>query len=354
MLDVYPAREEPVGPLAGVSGLTSRAPPPTTPAAGRSGGCVDAERAERALAPAAAARATCWSRSAPATSSSSPRRWWRTVGRSRGDAPGGVERDYPLARLTTVRAGGPADLFARPDERGGAGRAARAGRTAEGLAVGVVGSGSNLLVADDGFRGLVLKLDGELSAIEREGSRVVCGGGARLPSAAAKAARLGAGRARVRDQHPGHGRRRGADERQRLRRRARPGPRVGRRLHRRRGRAPRARTSSASPTGARTWGRARSSRAPRSGSREGDVAEIKAHPRRDARQAPRGAAVRDQDLRLDLQEPRRRARRGPHRRASCSRRRAAAGSRSAAPASRRSTRTSSRTPAGRRPPTSSR
>ena len=30
--------------------------------------------------------------------------------------PDGVERDYPLARLTTVRAGGPADLFARPDD----------------------------------------------------------------------------------------------------------------------------------------------------------------------------------------------------------------------------------------------
>ena len=40
----------------------------------------------------------------------------------------------------------------------------------EGLAVGVVGSGSNLLVSDDGFRGLVLKLDGELAAIERDGN----------------------------------------------------------------------------------------------------------------------------------------------------------------------------------------
>ena len=29
-------------------------------------------------------------------------------------APAGVERNYPLSRLTTVRAGGPADFFARP------------------------------------------------------------------------------------------------------------------------------------------------------------------------------------------------------------------------------------------------
>ena len=61
----------------------------------------------------------------------------------------------------------------------------------EGLAVEVVGSGSNLLVADDGVRGLVMKLAGELTAIERDGERIVCGGGARLPSAAAKAARWG-------------------------------------------------------------------------------------------------------------------------------------------------------------------
>jgi UDP-N-acetylenolpyruvoylglucosamine reductase len=104
--------------------------------------------------------------------------------------PQGVETDYPLARLTTVRVGGPADLFARPnDER----RLAELLRWAasEDISVGVVGSGSNLLVSDDGYRGLVVKLDGQLSAIERRGTRVVCGGGARLPSAAAQAARWG-------------------------------------------------------------------------------------------------------------------------------------------------------------------
>jgi UDP-N-acetylenolpyruvoylglucosamine reductase len=47
------------------------------------------------------------------------------------------------------------------------------------------------LVADEGVEGLVLKLSGELGGIEREGTRIVCGGGARLPSAAAKAAGWG-------------------------------------------------------------------------------------------------------------------------------------------------------------------
>jgi UDP-N-acetylenolpyruvoylglucosamine reductase len=107
-------------------------------------------------------------------------------------APPGVERDYSLARLTTVRAGGAADYFARPESEekliellGWA--------DAEGLPIGLVGSGSNLLVSDDGFPGLVLKLGGELTRIEREGRKVICGGGARLPSASAKAAGWGLG-----------------------------------------------------------------------------------------------------------------------------------------------------------------
>ncbi|HWH43492.1 MAG TPA: UDP-N-acetylmuramate dehydrogenase [Thermoleophilaceae bacterium] len=104
--------------------------------------------------------------------------------------PAGVKRDHPLARLTTVRTGGAADHFAR------AGSEERlhdllAWADAEGLQVGVVGSGSNLLVADEGVRGLVIKLDEDLARIEREGTRLLCGGGARLPQAAARAAREG-------------------------------------------------------------------------------------------------------------------------------------------------------------------
>jgi UDP-N-acetylenolpyruvoylglucosamine reductase len=104
--------------------------------------------------------------------------------------PEGVERDYPLARLTTVRTGGPGEYFGRASSEDRLVELLR-WATAEGLAVGVVGSGSNLLVADDGFRGLVLKLDGELATIERREQRILCGGGARLPSASAKAAAWG-------------------------------------------------------------------------------------------------------------------------------------------------------------------
>ena len=104
--------------------------------------------------------------------------------------PAGVERDHPLARLTTVRTGGPADYFARPSSEEGLVELLR-WCAKSGVEVGVVGSGSNLLVADDGFRGLVVKLDGQLASIEREGTRLLCGGGARLPQASARAAREG-------------------------------------------------------------------------------------------------------------------------------------------------------------------
>jgi UDP-N-acetylenolpyruvoylglucosamine reductase len=104
--------------------------------------------------------------------------------------PERLQADFPLARLTTVRTGGAADWFARPRDREELVELLRwAG--GEGVAVGVIGSGSNLLVADDGFRGLAIKLDGVLATIEREGERLLCGGGARLPSAAAKAAGWG-------------------------------------------------------------------------------------------------------------------------------------------------------------------
>lgn len=105
-------------------------------------------------------------------------------------APEGLQPDYPLARLTTVRTGGAAGWFGRPADEESL-LAALRWADEESLPVGLIGSGSNLLVADDGFHGLALKLDGELAAIEREGERVVCGGGYRFPSAAAKTAGWG-------------------------------------------------------------------------------------------------------------------------------------------------------------------
>ena len=109
-----------------------------------------------------------------------------------GAVPEGVERHFPLARLTTIRTGGPAEYFARVGSPAQLERLLRWASDA-GLAVGVVGSGSNLLVADVGVSGLVIKLDRVLAKIEHRDRHLICGGGARLPQAAARAAGAGLG-----------------------------------------------------------------------------------------------------------------------------------------------------------------
>jgi UDP-N-acetylmuramate dehydrogenase len=100
------------------------------------------------------------------------------------------EADFPLARLTTVRTGGAAERFARAGSRGELSELLAWARERE-LALAVIGSGSNLLVADAGVRGLVIKLERDLARIDRDGDGLRCGGGARLPAVAARAAALG-------------------------------------------------------------------------------------------------------------------------------------------------------------------
>ena len=104
--------------------------------------------------------------------------------------PAGVEANRPLAGFTTVRTGGTADFLAQPGTTADLVEVLGWAK-AEGLVVGLIGSGSNLLVADDGFRGLAIKLDGDFSMIERDGEVVSLGGAVRLPSAAAKTAAWG-------------------------------------------------------------------------------------------------------------------------------------------------------------------
>jgi len=88
-----------------------------------------------------------------------------------------VEEGVALSRFTTIGTGGPATAFARAETPAELEEALAWARE-RGLAVATIGLGSNLLVADEGFHGLVLKLAGELAAAEVEGDRLVAGGGA--------------------------------------------------------------------------------------------------------------------------------------------------------------------------------
>jgi UDP-N-acetylenolpyruvoylglucosamine reductase len=105
-------------------------------------------------------------------------------------APSIVERDFPLDRMATVRTGGEAEYFARAGSNAQL-RELLGWAQSIGAPIAVVGSGSNLLIADEGVRGLVVKLDRKLALIKHEGERILCGGGARLPSVAARAAQAG-------------------------------------------------------------------------------------------------------------------------------------------------------------------
>jgi UDP-N-acetylenolpyruvoylglucosamine reductase len=87
------------------------------------------------------------------------------------------EEGVALSRFTTLGTGGPAQAFARPGTLAELEEALTWASERE-LAVATVGLGSNLLVADEGFEGLVLKLGGELAEAAVESERLVAGGGA--------------------------------------------------------------------------------------------------------------------------------------------------------------------------------
>jgi UDP-N-acetylmuramate dehydrogenase len=93
--------------------------------------------------------------------------------------PDCVQEHYPASRLTTVGTGGPARFLARPQDAGALHDVLR-WADEEGLDVAVIGLGSNLLVADEGYDGVVVRLAGSLARIERDGDRIACGGGASL------------------------------------------------------------------------------------------------------------------------------------------------------------------------------
>lgn len=90
-----------------------------------------------------------------------------------------IEENVLLARFTTLGTGGPARWFAKPQTLDDL-RESLAWATERSLPVAIVGLGSNLLVADEGVEGLVLRLGGELAGAEVDGERLTAGGGAPL------------------------------------------------------------------------------------------------------------------------------------------------------------------------------
>jgi UDP-N-acetylenolpyruvoylglucosamine reductase len=90
-----------------------------------------------------------------------------------------IKRDVPLGPLTTYKTGGPARLFAVVDTQSDLDDLIASGLT-EGSEILVLGRGSNLLVADGGFDGLVVRLGGDFLRVEVEDDVVGAGGAAPL------------------------------------------------------------------------------------------------------------------------------------------------------------------------------
>ncbi|HYY32241.1 MAG TPA: UDP-N-acetylmuramate dehydrogenase [Gaiellaceae bacterium] len=90
-----------------------------------------------------------------------------------------LEEGVGLSKFTTIGTGGPARWLARPETVEGLVEIL-AWAEENGLPAAPVGLGSNLLVADEGFEGVVLKLDGVLAAAKAEDGRLIGGGGASL------------------------------------------------------------------------------------------------------------------------------------------------------------------------------
>lgn len=85
------------------------------------------------------------------------------------------ERGYPLARLTSLGVGGPAERLLFPESEAELAAALRCA-SGEGVPVRALGGGRNLLVDDRGTRGLTIGL-GRLKSYAREGAVLVAGAG---------------------------------------------------------------------------------------------------------------------------------------------------------------------------------
>ena len=97
-----------------------------------------------------------------------------------------VLKAEPMSRHTTFRIGGPADYFVCPDREQIAEVLAVAKKC--GMAITVIGNGSNLLVGDKGIRGLVVEIGSAMNQIMVDKNHITTGAGALLSQVAAKAA----------------------------------------------------------------------------------------------------------------------------------------------------------------------
>ncbi len=97
-----------------------------------------------------------------------------------------VRCDEPMSLHCTFRAGGTAKYYVIPDEYTKVRDVLRL-CVEENIPYYVIGNGSNLLVQDDGFDGVIIEIDSSLAEIEINGNEIVAKAGAKLSKIAVKA-----------------------------------------------------------------------------------------------------------------------------------------------------------------------
>jgi len=101
-----------------------------------------------------------------------------------------VREAVPLASATTLRIGGPAEVFVRVDSEAALSEVMTVAREC-GVSLHLHGHGSNVLFPDAGVRGIVCRLRGELERVEVEGETVRAGAGVTLARLARDTAKQG-------------------------------------------------------------------------------------------------------------------------------------------------------------------
>ncbi len=102
----------------------------------------------------------------------------------------GVRDSEPMSQHTTFAVGGPADLYVVPKTADQVRVAISACRAAQ-VPCFVLGKGSDLLVSDAGFRGVIIALGDGLKGWSADGDRLTFAAGETLEDATAKACELG-------------------------------------------------------------------------------------------------------------------------------------------------------------------
>ena len=102
--------------------------------------------------------------------------------------PEQITENADMSRHTSFKAGGCADVLVCPSDEE---QLQKVLEVLAGVPHMILGNGSNVLVRDGGYRGVIVKIGDDFSYIRREGNKLICGAGTLMSAVARKAASEG-------------------------------------------------------------------------------------------------------------------------------------------------------------------